>query len=440
MATSSTRATVPSPDTLAATDQARRKAFAGSVVGHLVEWYDYGIYGYLAVFIGASFFPSENPIVSILSSFAVFALSFFIRPLGGMFFGPLADRIGRRNTLLIVLTVMAASTFAIGLLPSYASIGIAAPILMVVVRCIQGFSAGGEVGTVATFISEYARPERRGFATSWLLAISAAGLLIGAFVANGLSWLLGNESMQAWGWRIPFLIAGPLGLLTLWLRLRLEDSPAFNQLRANKQIAHSPLREAFRQPRALLLVAGTVTMATALFYLVMTYFTTLLRSSLGLPESSIFTASVLVAVATGALMPLGGLISDRIGRRIPMIIYALAGIPLSLGLFLVAESRDITLFFVLMAAVCLVTGLYGGGVYALMSELLPTRIRATGLAISYNVPVALFGGSAPFIATALITQTGSTAAPGIYFAITCLISLIALALIRDSDFDTGEQA
>lgn len=422
-----------------AADQARRKAFTGSVVGHLVEWYDYGIYGYLAVFIGVSFFPSEDPIVSILSSFAVFALSFFIRPLGGMFFGPLADRVGRRNTLLIVLSVMAASTFAIGLLPTYASIGIAAPALLILLRCIQGFSAGGEVGTVATFIAEFSKPKRRGFATSWLLAISAAGLLIGAFVANGLSWILGPETMKEWGWRIPFLIAGPLGLLTLWLRLQLEDSPAFKQLQEKKQTSQSPLREAFAQPRALLLVSGSVTMSTALFYLVMTYLTTLLRSSLGLPESSIFIASILATVATGALMPIGGLISDLVGRRVPMMLYAVAGIPLSIGLFFAAQNGDMVMFFIMTAAVCLITGLYGGGVYALMSELLPTKIRATGLAISYNIPVALFGGSAPFIATALITQTGNAAAPGIYFAITSLISLISLALIKKTDFETGNK-
>lgn len=431
---SKTRASDRAPLSVEESGRARRKAFLGSVVGHLVEWYDYGIYGYLAIFMGAAFFPSDNPVVSVLSSFAVFALSFFIRPLGGMFFGPLADRIGRRNTLLVVLTVMAGSTFAIGLLPTYAAIGVAAPILLVLVRCIQGFSAGGEVGTVATFIAEYAEPKKRGFATSWLLAISAAGLLIGALVANGLSWALGKEAMADWGWRIPFLIAGPLGFISLWLRMHLEDSPAFNRLRETNSVAHSPLREALSHPRALLLVAGAVTMATALFYLVMTYFTTLLRTTLGLQESYIFGASVLVAIVTGALMPVGGFISDRIGRRAPMMGYALLSIPLVIGLFFAAQAKHVSLFFTLMAGVCLMTGLYGGAVYALMSELLPTRIRATGLAISYNVPVALFGGSAPFIATLLIAQTGNPAAPGFYFALTCGLSFIALLFVKPSDY------
>lgn len=419
---------------------ARRRAFVGSIVGHLVEWYDYGIYGYLAVFMGAAFFPSADPLVSTLSSFAVFALSFFIRPLGGLFFGPLADRIGRKSTLLIVLTVMAASTFAIGLLPTYAAIGVAAPALLVAVRCIQGFSAGGEVGTVASFIAEYANKGRRGFATSWLLSISAIGLLLGAFVANGLTWWLGKEIMADWGWRIPFLIAGPLGLVTLWLRMRLEDSPAFNQLRENNQVAHSPLREALGHMRSLLLVSGAVVLSTSSFYLVMTYLTTVLRTTLKLPESDIFSTSVLASVLTAAVIPIGGLISDRWGRRVPQMVYALAGIPLSLALFTTAQAQNVPAFFACAVGMCLVAGLYGGANYALMTELMPTRIRATGLAICYNIPVALFGGSAPFIATLLVSKTGNTASPGWYFAFTCVLSLIALALIRPKDFEAGAYA
>lgn len=428
-----TAQTTPRTAPRGAPNPAARRAFAGSVAGHLIEWYDYGVYGYLAVYMGAAFFPSDDPLVSVLSSFAVFALSFFIRPLGGLFFGPLADRIGRRRTLLIVLTVMASSTFLIGLLPTYAAIGVAAPLLLVLVRCVQGFSAGGEVGTVASFIAEHAQGARRGFATSWLLAISAAGLVIGALVVNGLTWWLGSETMAEGGWRIPFLIAGPLGLITLWLRMRLEDSPAFLRMQAASEGAKSPLRAAFAQPRALLLVFGVVTLATSSFYLVLTYYTTLMRTALGLDASTVFFASIGAAVLAGAFMPVGGLISDRFGRRRPMIVYAVIAIALCLAVFFAAATTSIPLFLVFAVALAIVSGLYGGSVYALMSELLPTRIRATGLAISYNLPVALFGGSAPFVATLLISTTGSLASPGYYFAATGVLSLITLLMIRPRD-------
>lgn len=189
----------------------RRRAFLGAVTGHLIEWYDYGVYGFVALYIGELFFPSGDGATQLLSSFAVFALSFFIRPLGGLFFGPMADRIGRKQTLLVVMLMMFVSTFAIGLLPTYASIGIAAPLLLVLVRCLQGFSAGGEIGTTTAFIAEYAGPGRRGYSTSWLMVTAVLGLLLGGVVANGLIAVLGDATMLTWGWRVPFLIAGPLG-------------------------------------------------------------------------------------------------------------------------------------------------------------------------------------------------------------------------------------
>ena len=208
----------------------RRRTLLGAVSGHLIEWYDYGVYGFLAVYIGQAFFVTDNPATSLLASFGAFALSFFIRPLGGLFFGPLADKIGRRTTLVIVLTIMSGSTFLLGVLPTYASIGIAAPILLVLIRCLQGFSAGGEIGTITSFVSEYAGPGKRGYSTSWLMVTAVLGLLLGGAVANGLAWGIGEEAMQQWGWRIPFLIAAPMGAISMYIRLKLEDSPEFKAL------------------------------------------------------------------------------------------------------------------------------------------------------------------------------------------------------------------
>ena len=225
----------PAQDTV----RKRRRAFLGATSGHLIEWYDYGVYGFLAVYIGQAFFVSDDPTTSLLASFAAFALSFFIRPLGGLFFGPLADKIGRRKTLIMALVMMTGSTVMLGLLPTYASLGIAAPILLILVRCVQGFSAGGEIGTVTSFISEYAGPGRRGFATCWLMVTAVLGLLLGGAVANGMTWGLGAEVMQEWAWRVPFLIAAPLGFISMYIRLKLEDSPEFLALQRAGQTSRA---------------------------------------------------------------------------------------------------------------------------------------------------------------------------------------------------------
>lgn len=190
-----------------------RRAFAGAISGHLIEWYDYGVYGFLAVYVGAAFFASEDPLVNMLSSFAVFALSFFARPIGGLILGPLADRIGRRTALVVALIMMSVAGCVIGLIPSYDTIGIAAPILLVIARLFQGLSAGGEYGTVAAFLSEFARPRRRAFATCWSQIVAICGLLLGAGIANGMTFVLGPERMYDGAWRIPFLLCGPLGVI-----------------------------------------------------------------------------------------------------------------------------------------------------------------------------------------------------------------------------------
>ena len=415
----------------------RRRAFVGATCGHLIEWYDYGIYGFLAVFIGQAFFVSADPVSNLLSSFAVFALSFFIRPLGGVFFGPLADRLGRKQTLLVVLVLMAGSTFALGLLPTYAAIGVAAPILLVLIRCIQGFSAGGEIGTITSFIAEYAGPGRRGFSTSWLMVTAVLGLVLGGLVANGMIFALGASTMQAWGWRIPFLLAGPLGLIALYIRMKLEDSPEFQALKAAGETSKAPLREVFQWKRAMALVFFIITLHSSIFYLVLTYASTYMAKSLAFDSGTtllyVFLASVLAAV----VMPFGGMITDKYGRRNFLLIVGLACTSSMYWFFVSAPTATAQTFLFPLLAVALTFGLYASSTYATMTELLPTRIRSTGIAVAYNVPVAAFGGSAPFIATWLIAQTGDISSPWYFFVATGVASIVALLMLRKSDFAKG---
>ncbi|MCC3294321.1 MFS transporter [Arthrobacter sp. zg-Y411] len=422
------------PVVIRTTDKKRRRAFLGATAGHLIEWYDYGIYGFLAVYMGANFFASDTPGVSLLSSFAVFALSFFIRPIGGIFFGPLADKLGRRRTLLMVLILMGGSTFLIGLLPTGDTIGVMAPILLILIRCVQGFSAGGEIGTITSFISEYAENGKRGFATSWLMVTAVVGLLIGGVVANSLIYLLGSEAMTAWGWRLPFLIAGPLALIAIYIRMKLEDSPEFRELQANGETSKAPLRDVFQYRRQLVLVFFIITLHSSIFYLVLTYMSTFMSTTLKFSSGTtliyVFVSSLLAAVA----MPFGGAFTDRFGRKpFLLVIGVLATITMG-WLFMVAPGATPGTFLLPLLATGLLFGLYASSTYATMSELLPTRVRSTGIAVAYNVPVAVFGGAAPFIAQALVDGTGEISSPAYFFVATGVVSIVALLALKSSDF------
>src|ERR1700754_589749 len=220
-----------------------RSAVRGASIGNTVEWFDFAIYGFLATYIAEQFFPSGDKTAALLSTFAVFAAAFFMRPLGGFFFGPLADRIGRQRVLAIVILLMSASTFAIGLVPSYDSIGVAAPLILLLLRCLQGFSAGGEYGSGACYLAEYAPDKHRGFVVSFLVWSVVVGFLLGSLTVTGLEAVLADSTMDVYGWRIPFLIAGVLGVVGLYIRLRLGDTPDFEALREKGEVSTSPLKE-----------------------------------------------------------------------------------------------------------------------------------------------------------------------------------------------------
>ncbi|MHC6226013.1 MFS transporter [Pseudomonas sp. X10] len=412
----------------------RRRAFIGATSGHLIEWYDYGVYGFLAVYIGQAFFVSDDPTTSLLSSFAAFALSFFVRPLGGLFFGPLADRIGRRKTLITVLIMMSGSTCLLGLLPTYASIGIAAPILLVLIRCVQGFSAGGEIGTITSFISEYAGPGRRGFSTCWLMVTAVLGLVLGGVVANGMTWWLGTELMQDWAWRIPFLVAGPMGLISMYIRLKLEDSPEFLALQKAGETSKAPLREVWQWKRAITLVFFIITLHSSIFYLVLTFASTYMSRILKFDSGTTLLYVFIASLSAAFVMPFGGMFTDRYGRKPFLVVVGALATLAMFWFFKAAPGATPASFFLPLMAVAILFGLYASSTYATMSELLPTRIRSTGIAVAYNIPVAVFGGSAPLISTWLIQQTGDISSPWYFYIGTGIASLIALVVLRKEDF------
>ncbi|MBP2366913.1 MFS transporter [Pseudonocardia parietis] len=409
-----------------------RRSVAAGAIGVFVHWFDWAVYAYLATTIATVFFPSENEVAGVLSVFAVFAVSFGIRPLGALVLGPLGDRIGRQRTLSIVIIVMSVATLAIGLLPGYATIGVAAPILLVVFRLVQGFAAGGEFGSAASFLAEYSPRARRGFGVSWLEVGSLAGFLAGSFAFYLLSVSLTAEQITAWGWRIPFLVAAPMGVIGYIIRTKIEDTPEYRALAATGSVSRSPVTDLFRtNKRQMLQAAGLMTMMHVLFYSVLTYMVNYQTDHLLHSAESAALLSTFASLLGLLLVPAFGRLSDRIGRKPVMVGAAIALLVVATPAYLLMQTGMIgTVVAVLVLAVILSAIL---GTHAVWSaEIFPTRTRQGGLSIAYNVSAALFAGTVPFFMTLLISGTGSLIVPGPYLMVAAVIGLVAALSMRET--------
>ncbi|MBA4115783.1 MAG: MFS transporter [Rubrobacter sp.] len=410
-----------------------RKAIIGASVGNTVEWFDFAVYGFMAATLGAVFFPSEDPTASLLSSFAVFGAAFFVRPLGGLFFGPMGDRIGRQRTLAAVIILMSLSTFAIGLLPSYASVGVLAPALLVIARLLQGFSAGGEFGGASTFLAEYSPDDRRGFLVSWLEFSTLIGFLLGSLTVLLLNTVLGPEAMIAYGWRIPFLLAGPLGIIGLYIRLRLEDTPEFKALESAGEVAQSPLRETLTHNwKPILQVAGLVIIQNVGFYIVLTYLQTYISGQLGYGATYASLSTVLTLLLAMAIIPPLGALSDRVGRK-PLLIASCVGFAvLTYPLFLLMNQGSLVNAILAHMALGALLAVFISTSIAALTELFPTRVRYGGFSIGYNFSVAIFGGIAPFLATYLISATGNPLSPAFYVIFGAVATLLVILTVNET--------
>ena len=410
-----------------------QRAMLGASVGNCVEWFDFAVYGYLAATLGAVFFPSEDPTISLLSSFAVFGVAFFMRPLGGFFFGPLGDRIGRQRTLAAVIILMSASTFVIAFLPGYAAIGIWAPILLVAARLLQGFSVGGEFGGASAFLAEYSPDERRGYLVSWIEFSAVGGFFLGSASVLLLTATIGEDALGSWGWRIPFLLAGPLGLIGLYIRLRVEDTPEFRALESTGEVSGSPLRETITQNwRPIVQVIGLVIIQNAGFYIVLTYMPTYFSEQLGFSSTASSLSSVFTLLVAMALIPPLGALSDRVGRK-PLLAASCVGFALlSYPLFLLMNQGSLVGAVLSHVALGALLAVFLSTTIAALAELFPTRVRYGGFSIGYNISVAIFGGAAPFFATYLISLTGNPLSPAFYLIAAAIASLITVATISET--------
>ncbi|AXB43137.1 MFS transporter [Amycolatopsis albispora] len=405
-----------------------RKAIAASAIGNATEWFDYGVYAYTASYIADAFFPSEDPTASTLGSLLVFAVSFLIRPLGGMVWGPLGDRLGRQRVLATTILLMAGATFCVGLLPGYATLGIAAPILLIVLRMIQGFSTGGEYGGAATFMAEYAPDKKRGKYGSFLEFGTLAGFTFGALLVLIFEKTLSAEAMGDWGWRLPFLIAAPLGLIGLYLRSKLEDTPVFRELESKGETTHetkTQLRDLAAFWKPLVLLIGLVVTLNVVNYTLLAYMPTYLEGQIKLSSSDSLTLIIIGQLAMMCLLPFSGALSDRWGRKTMWWISVIGLFVLAIPLFKLMGTG----FGAAILAFAILGLLYVpqlSTISAMFPAMFPTHVRYAGFAIAYNVSTALFGGTAPVINEWLIAETGDNIVPAYYMMAACLIGALAL--------------
>ncbi|WP_381564554.1 glycine betaine/L-proline transporter ProP [Streptomyces eurythermus] len=411
-----------------------RRAVKAAALGNAMEWFDFGVYSYIAVTLGKVFFPSGNPTAQLLSTFGAFAAAFLVRPLGGMVFGPLGDRIGRQKVLALTMIMMAAGTFAIGLIPSYSVIGVGAPLLLLAARLVQGFSTGGEYAGASTFIAEYAPDKKRGFFGSWLEFGTLAGYIGGAGLVTLMTALLSSDDLLSWGWRIPFLIAGPMGIIGLYLRMRLEETPAFAaQLEKAEARPKVPLRDMVAgQWKALLICMGLVLVFNVTDYMLLSYMPSYLTSELKYDE----THGLLVVLGVMALMmivqPFAGALTDRIGRR-PVIAAGCAGfLLLSIPALLLIRQGSLLAVGLGMAALGLLLVCFTAAMPAALPALFPTRVRYGSLSIGFNVSVSLFGGTTPLVVTALIGATGNMMMPAYYMMAAAVVGGFAVWRMSES--------
>lgn len=410
-----------------------RKAITGASIGNAVEWFDFAIYGFLATFIAANFFPAGNETAALLNTFAIFAAAFFMRPLGGFVFGPLGDKLGRQRVLALVILLMSGATVLIGVLPTYASIGVAAPLLLLLLRCLQGFSAGGEYGGGAVYLAEFASERRRGLTITFMVWSGVLGFLLGSITVTLLQALLPTAAMESYGWRIPFLIAGPLGLVGLYIRLRLDETPHFAELSKTDRVADSPLREAFTTSwRPILQVIGLFIVFNVGYYVVFTFLPTYFIKTLEFSKTDAFLSITLASlVALILILPLAAL-SDRIGRR-PMLIagsvaFAVFGYPL----FLLLNSGSLVGAIVAHCGLAVIESIYVSTAVSAGVELFATTVRYSGFSIGYNICVAGFGGTTPYVVTWLTAETGNNLAPAWYLVVAAVVSLATVVTLQES--------
>ena len=411
-----------------------KKAVAASAIGNATEWFDYGIYAYGVTYISAAIFPGDTQQATLLA-LMTFAVSFLVRPLGGLVWGPLGDRLGRKHVLAITILLMAGATLCVGLVPSYATIGFWAPVLMVLLRMVQGFSTGGEYGGAATFMAEYAPCRRRGFFGSFLEFGTLAGFSLGALLMLGFSLVLNDDQMHSWGWRLPFLVAAPLGLIGVYLRSRLEDTPIFRELEEageKEERTATQFKDLLGQYWGpILRLGGVVVALNVVNYTLLSYMPTYLEQSIGLSSTMSLMVPIIGMLAMMVFLPFAGGLSDRVGRK-PLWWFSLVGLFVAGVPMFMLMGTNVTGAIIGFAVLGLLYVPQLATISATFPAMFPTHVRYAGFAIAYNVSTSLFGGTAPAINEWLVGKTGDNLVPAYYMMAACVIGAIALIKVPET--------
>ena len=409
----------------------QRKVLLGGSIGQFVEFYDFTLYGLSAVILSEYFFPDGDRITGLLVIFATFGVAFVMRPLGGLFFGALGDKVGRRQTLTITIFLVGACTALIGILPGFDSIGWFAPILLILARLGQGFSAGGESVGGPSFVYEHAPVAKRGLWINITLAATALPSVFAGGLILLLSTMMSDASFDSWGWRVPFLLALPLSAVGLWIRTKTDESELFKKTAAERPKEFSPIRESFRENWVGMLQVFFVLGVTALgFYMLSAYFVTYIQTTGDLSrEQSLLTNAIAMASYT-IFLPIAGHLGDRFGRRPMLIAGTILLAVTSVPAFGLVTSGNMGLAFLGQTIFVLALCCYGGGCYTFFCERFSTKTRFTSAAISYNISYAALGGTAPFVGTWLVDITGVNTAPGYYMAAAAAVCLVLIFVTR----------
>lgn len=415
--------------------QAHKRALIAGSIGNFIEWYEFAVYGFLATVIAKNFFQlaGEAPLTGLILTYASFAVAFFFRPLGAIVFGRIGDRIGRKPTLILVLVMMTLATTAIGLVPVYATLGIAAPIILTCLRILQGLFAGGEYGGAVSLMTEFAPRGKRGLYGAWQSFTVALGLLAGAGIVALLSFVLTPEELHDWGWRIPFFLALPMGVVALWLRMHMEETPSFvRQQKEQATVVKASVSSTFK---AIVTGIGRLMVWSAAGYTYLVIMPSYLQSALHTGFNQALLIAVISNIGFAMTIIPSGILSDKIGRRKVMVLAAVLLLVLALPLLKILQAESSTLL--VKAVVVLIAGglvgMLAGPGPAMLSEMFPTRVRYTGLGLAYSLSNAIFSGCAGLIITGLIKETGNLDIPAYYVMATAVVSIFALMTLRKDD-------
>jgi len=394
--------------------------------GNILEWFDFGIFIFLAPVIGQQFFPTHDPLTASIAAYAVFAVGFLCRPLGGIFFGHRGDTRGRANTLRLSILLITSTTFLVGLLPTYHTIGILSSILFVLLRIAQGISVGGEYSGVMVYLAESAPAKHRGFITSFAATGANIGFLLATFAVMLLQNYLASDVFDRWGWRLPFLLAGSMGSVVLYYRLHLQETPAYTALKLQNRLSRSPFLIALtKSPRQLLRILGLTCMSATFYYVFFGYMTNYLENFLGIKAHIALLLQSVLLIAMLVLVPLAGYLGDRLGRKRMLLFTVLSIILLALPCFYLLQTKAILLIAVAWSVATIISSGDQGNSLTTVVENCPAEVRYSGIAFSYNVGMAIFGGTAPLIVSLLSKQFGAIA-PAYYLIVMAMVSLVAI--------------